>query len=340
MRAARRVPADDPVDCPSLSSAGVQATQTTTILPGDQVARVTDQFTDLDGKAHSLDLLFSDAVHSYTSAAPGFEFPDQSVFASHASPDGYAPFPTGPGTIYVVANAAQSPALSNPVGAITYNTPPQSATFANPRAATTSTAELHYVESLPAGGSVTLQWSFSQADSSASLEPLVQLETDRFYTPTVTIAAPAAGTRVHVASVTVSGQAYDPEGISAVSVDGRAATISPSGDFRTVVPLRLGSDTIQITATNLAGVQGTAERVVVYSRPPCIVPRLTGRTLARARRMLDSRGCRTGRVAHKRSRRVKRGRVLSTTPRAGTHREHGASVRITVSAGAPPKRRR
>ena len=333
-------PPTNPSNCPSLSSAGIQAAQTTTVLPGDQVARVVDQFSDTDGKAHTLDLLFSDSVHAYASGAPGFEFPNQSVFASHGSPDTYGPFPTGPGTIYVVADSSQSPALSNPVGAITYSTPPQGATFTNPSAAATSTFLMHYVESLPAGGSVTLQWSFSQAASAASLGPLVQLEIDRFYTPTVTVAAPAQGMRTDVASVTVSGQAYDPEGISAVTVDGRAATVSPSGDFRTVVPLQLGSNTIQITATNLAGVQGSAERVVVYSRPPCIVPKLAGRTLARARRMLSSGGCRAGRVMHKRSRRVKRGRVLATTPRAGTHRAHGTVVKITLSAGAPRARRR
>jgi hypothetical protein len=328
-------------DCPSLAPAGVQLQQTTTVESGDQVARVSQTFNDTDGTAHTLDLLFSQAVHAYeTGGAPGFEFPAQGQFATHGAPDAYSPFPAGPGTIDVVADASDPPSGSNPIGAITYSTPPQSATFVNARTAQTASFLMHYVESIPAGGSVNLEWSFSQAASAASLGPLVQLEIDRFYSPTVAVATPAQGATVRTASVLVSGQASDPGGISAVSVDGQSVTAGPAGTFTTTVPLHLGANTIQITATNLAGVTGSAERVVVYTPVPCLVPKLTGRTLARARKMLSGGGCIPGRVVKVHSRRVKRGKVVSTTPRAGTRRSHGTRIRITLSAGAPRAKRR
>jgi hypothetical protein len=330
-----------PSNCPALAAAGIQLQQTTTLESGDQVARVSQTFNDTDGTAHTLDLLVSQAAHAYEAGgAPGFEFPAQGQFATHGSPDAYAPFPPGPGTIDVLADASAAPSGSNPIGAITYSTPPQSAAFVNARTAQTATFLMHYVESIPAGGSVNLQWSFSQAATAASLAPLVQLEIDRFYTPTIAVATPAQGITVRAPSVLVSGQASDPEGISAVSVDGLSVSSGSAGAFATTVPLHLGANTIQLTATNLAGVTSSAERVVVYTPVPCLVPKLTGRTLTRARRMLSGGGCVPGRVVKVRSRLIKRGKVVSTTPRAGTRRTHGTRVRINLSAGAPPAKRR
>lgn len=328
-------------NCPSLASAGVQLQQTATLESGDQVARVTQTFNDTDGTAHTLDLLVSQAVHAYASGGePGFEFPSQASFATHGSPDAYSSFPTGPGTVYVLANANQPPSGSNPVGAITYNAAPASAAFVNPPAAQTGTFLMHYVEALPAGGSVTLQWSFSQAASAAALGPIVQLETDRFYTPAITIATPVQGSLNHTASVLVSGHAYDPEGISAITVDGQSVGVGAGDSFSSSVPLHLGANTVQVTATNIAGVTADDQRTVSYEPVPCIVPKLTGRTLSRARKMLIARGCAAGKVRRVHSKRVRRGHVVSTTPRAGTHRTHGAAVRITLSAGAPRAKRR
>jgi len=328
-------------NCPSLESSGIQVQQTTAVLPGDQVARVSQTFTDVDHAPHTLDLLVSQSVHAWDSGeTPGFQFPEQPVFATHAFPDTYSPFPSGPGSVYVIADAATPAALNNPVGAITYGTEPLSASFVNSRATQTGTFLMHYVASLPPGGSYTLAWSYSQATSAAALQQLVQLETDRFYTPTVTLSAPASGSTSHDPEVPVSGQAHDPEGISTVTVDGRDAAIGSGGAFTTLAPLTLGVNNIEVTATNLAGVQATVARTVVYAPLPCVVPRLTGRTLARARALLATSGCAPGKVVRVHSKRISRGRVVSTSPRAGTRRLHGTIVRITLSDGARRARRR
>jgi hypothetical protein len=64
----------------------------------------------------------------------------------------------------------------------------------------------------------------------------------------------------------------------------------------------------------------------------CIVPRLRGRTLARARVLLARAHCSVGRVTRVRSR-VKRGVVLRQRPVAGSRRPRGAKVSLRVSRG-------
>jgi Ca2+-binding RTX toxin-like protein len=64
----------------------------------------------------------------------------------------------------------------------------------------------------------------------------------------------------------------------------------------------------------------------------CVVPRLRGRTLARARVLLARAHCSVGRVTRVRSR-VKRGVVLRQRPAAGSRRPRGAKVSLRVSRG-------
>lgn len=64
----------------------------------------------------------------------------------------------------------------------------------------------------------------------------------------------------------------------------------------------------------------------------CVVPRVTGKTLAAAKRALKARSCRAGKVRHVASGR-KKGRVVAQKPRPGRHLRHGAKVRLTVSEG-------
>jgi subtilisin family serine protease len=75
------------------------------------------------------------------------------------------------------------------------------------------------------------------------------------------------------------------------------------------------------------------------TRPPaCRVPRVTGKTLPKARRALVTAHCRVGTIGYVWSRRVVRGRVLSQRPRPGARLRTGAKVALVVSRG--PKRLR
>jgi hypothetical protein len=75
--------------------------------------------------------------------------------------------------------------------------------------------------------------------------------------------------------------------------------------------------------------------VVSTSAPPvpkCKVPRLVGKTLARARRMIRVAHCSMGRIRRARSKRA-RGRVVSQKPRAGRVLAATAKVNLVVSRG-------
>jgi hypothetical protein len=63
---------------------------------------------------------------------------------------------------------------------------------------------------------------------------------------------------------------------------------------------------------------------------PCVVPRLKGRRLRKARRMLKAANCALGRVRRRKARRRKVGRVVAQRPRPGRVRPPGTEVRVVV----------
>ena len=75
--------------------------------------------------------------------------------------------------------------------------------------------------------------------------------------------------------------------------------------------------------------------VVAVGAPPpvrCSVPRVVGKTLSLARRMIRARHCAVGRIRRARSARA-RGKVVSQKPRAGRHLARGSPVNLVVSRG-------
>ncbi|MBV8990979.1 MAG: PASTA domain-containing protein [Solirubrobacterales bacterium] len=329
-----------PSTCPSLHESGVQAQQSTTLLPGGQVARVSQRFASTDGKAHTIDALFGQSVQGPSGTIPGFAFPGQSSLVSHSAPDSFSTFSSGPGSIYVIANSAAPPATSNPVGAIAYNRPPASANFISASASNPATFVMHYTDTVPADGSVSYDWSFTQAATLAALTPLARGELDRFFTPAVVIRRPANRSLSRNSSITVQGTATDPIGLSAVKVDGAAVGVAATGSFTARVPLRLGSNAINVTATNQAGNLASASVTVSYVPYQCTVPRLRGKQLAAAKNALRRSHCAVGKVKQVRSTRVKRGTVIATSPKAGARRRLGTKVALTVSRGAGIRRTR
>jgi hypothetical protein len=320
--------------CPGLHNSGIEIVQTTTLLPGGQVARITQRFISVDGKAHAIDALFSQSVAGQAAGqTPGFEFPGQGSFATHGAPYSFATFPAGPGSILAISNANLLPATSNPVGAITYSRPPVSADFLSGTAAQTATFLMHYADTVPARGAVIYDWSYSQAASLGSLAALEQIERDRFSTPLVAIGHPRNHSVVTSKVVRVRGQTLDPVGVTALTVGGHGVTVRPGGIFGTNVRLKLGRNTITAIATNVAGNKGAAAVVVTYKLPRCKVPKLRGKTVAAARRALRRAHCSVGKFQRVRSRNVRKGRIVSTKPRAGTTHRRGFKVRLTVSKG-------
>jgi len=319
--------------CPTLQNAGISISQTTTILPNQQVARVQQTFRNTSSSTRTLDLLFSQAVKApETGEVPGFEFPGQTSVAAQAEPYSFTGFPLGPGSIVVVGDAAAAPDEGNLVGAITYNKSPQSANFISSSGAQTGVFNMHYVATLAPGASTTYAWSFSQATSAAGLSSVEAAERDRFEQPSISIVSPKPRSVSSSRVITVRGRASDPVGVYSLSLDGKATPLAANGTWKAKVRLQSGANKLVAVVTNVGGVTAKVSETVSY-RPACVVPRLRGDKLSRARTMLVNAHCTAGRVVRVSSKQVRAGHVVRTDPAARSRRAGGTRVRLYVSAG-------
>ena len=71
-------------------------------------------------------------------------------------------------------------------------------------------------------------------------------------------------------------------------------------------------------------------------QPPCVVPNVVGKTLAKARAKIKSRGCRVGKITRAKSAKRQKGRVIRQKPAPATQRGHNAKVSLWIGRG--PKR--
>jgi PASTA domain len=65
--------------------------------------------------------------------------------------------------------------------------------------------------------------------------------------------------------------------------------------------------------------------------PRCLVPKLSGRSLAAAKRRLRNANCKIGRVSNRKGAAAKAGRVVKQNPKAGMVRAGGATVNVTLA---------
>ncbi|HEX5909003.1 MAG TPA: PASTA domain-containing protein [Thermoleophilaceae bacterium] len=105
-----------------------------------------------------------------------------------------------------------------------------------------------------------------------------------------------------------------------------------NGDGDDVLSCGPGVDAV--TADRGDGIAADCEnRPVFADTRRCVVPQLRGAKLSTARRRLSRAGCRTGAVRRRYSRRVRKGRVIASAPKAGSRRATGTKVRLSVSRG-------
>ena len=79
-----------------------------------------------------------------------------------------------------------------------------------------------------------------------------------------------------------------------------------------------------------------AQSVTASFLKDCVVPRLKGKRLKAAKRALKAHDCAVGRIRRAFSTKVKKGRVISQTPKPHKRLKHGAKVKLTVSKGRKP----
>jgi hypothetical protein len=74
---------------------------------------------------------------------------------------------------------------------------------------------------------------------------------------------------------------------------------------------------------------GTAQTPAVH----CLVPKLKGLTLSAAKQKLKRAGCGVGKVKHRKSSSVHKGRLISSSPGKGSERSAGTKVALVISSG-------
>jgi hypothetical protein len=121
---------------------------------------------------------------------------------------------------------------------------------------------LPYSRTIPAGGSIALRFGYVQAYSQADVASLAATTLASF-APTVTITSPAGGASLPSAAVIVGGSASDPTGISSVTVNGQAATVSAAGVWSAPVMLAPGANTLTVVATDGDGITGEQQESVL-----------------------------------------------------------------------------
>jgi hypothetical protein len=122
---------------------------------------------------------------------------------------------------------------------------------------------------------------------------------------------------------------YTAQGIYSVSV--RITDAPASVRVATTVTAR-GPTSGTATSGNGAGkVTGSGGAPGVR----CVVPKLRGKKLAPARRLLERHHCALGKVKRRRHAGAKRWVVLSQAPKAGSHLREGSRVSVVIAASKP-----
>jgi hypothetical protein len=90
---------------------------------------------------------------------------------------------------------------------------------------------------------------------------------------------------------------------------------------------------VQAATQSAVGAAWNGPEYVSAPPPPCLVPRLIGKTLTGAKAVLRNQDCRLGHVSRAFSRRTRKGHVTAQHPRAGVTLRRDAKVAVVVSRG-------
>jgi hypothetical protein len=91
-----------------------------------------------------------------------------------------------------------------------------------------------------------------------------------------------------------------------------------------------GTMTVSLTITYDNGAGATGQRTIKILPQGCVVPRLLGKKVSRARRALHAAGCRLGMVKLKHAGPRRRGRVIRQSVRTGATGPARLAVAVTV----------
>jgi Glucodextranase, domain B/PASTA domain len=315
-------------NCTSFAPTGVQVALRITQGANGRVASAVQYFSSTDGHAHNVDLLEDNTYFQanedqlinfqWTGAGMrGYTTPGQAISAPKAP---------GPGSFFVKGSAAvPDGGEATAQGSTTFSNPPTGVTIVG----TTSNSlnyswvDLHYARTVPAKGSVALGFSYGNAFLASEVAGYAKAAEAAFL-PQLRISSPLNGHKT--ASERVSGQASDANGLVSLIVNGHRAKVGSSGNWSLKLALKRGRDKIIAVATNVFGNTTTVTETVKFNA--CVVPKLKGKSLKAARRLLKHAGCKLGKVSGPTSSHVK---VTKQRPKPHTVLRPGGKVRVKTA---------
>jgi hypothetical protein len=331
--------------CSSFAPTGVRIFNRIVQGHSGRVASVLQRFESDDGAPHEVDLL-EDNEFWHENKDGELNFPWTGLGASTYTIPGQAiPAPPGgPGSFYVKGSAAVADGGEEAAqGAVTFSNPPEGETIVGTtnNKSSFSWVDLRYKRTVTPTAPVSLGFTYSHAFLLSELGSDAAAA-QASYLPSVTIGAPASGSKTSTATAVVLGTAGDATGLASLSVNGAAVPVAANGSWSASVPLSPGANTITATATNVFGYASQAQVSVTYSPPAPIVTALSlkGKLATSSRGVsftvscLAAAGASCKGVAQLTStERLKGHRVTGLSARKRTKRVTVGRVTFTVAAG-------
>jgi len=166
------------------------------------------------------------------------------------------------------------------------------------------------------------------SDTKAGKE--IELSAEVQPTPTITSITPDFGPVAGSTSVTITGT--DLASASAVKFGTVPATsfkAESETKITAVAPPSATVGAVDVTATTIAGTSATTKDDRFFYEG-CVVPRLKGKKLKSARRMLGRADCKVGKVTRRKAKPSKAGKVLKQDTKPGKVLASGSKVNLTV----------
>jgi hypothetical protein len=312
--------------CATFVSTGVTDDRTVTQDHDGHISWITDVFKSTDGKAHAVDLLWSNSEQFFGASGDSskleYEFPGENSFATHATGSNFS-LPTSPGTIFIRMHGAADGDAGTGHGAIVYDRTATAVKFTSVTALG-SEFTLHQAGKVPAGGSTRFRFAYVQDYRAALVGARAKTASAVFRNP-ITVSKSGKGTvtswpaGIACGKTCTHGYAFG----TSVTLKAKPARGSKFSGWSGACK---GSHRCKVTANDSVAV--TARFVL----RPCVVPNLVGRTLKAAKAALKKAFCSLGKVKAVASSRAE-GEVLSQKPKHGKRLTQYAKISLVVSKG-------
>lgn len=168
--------------------------------------------------------------------------------------------------------------------------------------------------------------------------------------PTIASLGTTSGPTTGGTSVTITGTDLEnATGVTFGSTPATSFTADSESQLTAVAPANTSAASVSVTVTTIAG-RANAPQNFTYAVPPvattpppppshCVVPKLTGKKLAAAKKALATAKCKLGAVKTLGGATVKSGKVSKQGAKPGTKLAVGAKVAVTLKASKPAGKR-